>query len=333
MAPESFIQTNIDYRKKDNRKEAFIRWFAWSLRYKDCDPALWMMKYMFDRYEFNIEQRLWVCWLYGTTYYAPTSWVIWNEFPDFELVGEKRLEEWNNINYKRLRYQTDTKYNKGHLPKQFSSYYEWVHTNNPDGTQRAKFEKIMRSTNDPFKALWGEISGSLYKFGRYSTWFYMQALKQCADIQTEPPDLVLRDDKGSKSHRTGLLYALGLEELAGQKLDDSQVQMLELEAGSILSETNSRFGTKGDFYDMETCLCSFKKIFRERDGRYLGYYLDRQAEEISRVQNDGWTGVNWDVYWQARRETIHPMLAASRKIKKDKFSDFLKKGDFMRSMF
>ena len=161
----------------------------------------------------------------------------------------------------------------------------------------------------------------------------MQALKQCADIQTEPPDLVLRDDKGSKSHRNGLLYALGLEELIGQKLNNLQIDMLEKQASIILSETNSRFGTKGDFYDMETCLCSFKKLFRERDGRYLGYYLDRQAEEISRVQNDGWAGVNWDVYWQARRETIHPLLAASRKIKKDKFADFLKSGNFIKELF
>jgi hypothetical protein len=333
LVAESLIRQDIDFRLKENRREAFIQWFAWSLINNDCDPALWMLNYMFKRYEFNIEQRLWVCWLYGTTYYAPTSWVIWNEFPDFELVGLKRLEDWNNTNYKRLRYQTDTKYNKGHLPKQFASYYEWVHTNNPEGTQRAKFESILRSTNDPFKALWDEISGSLYKFGRYSTWFYMQTLKRCAGIHTEPHDLVLKDDKGSKSHRTGLLYALGLEDLAGQKLDKAQVQMLETEGALILKETNKRFGTDADFYDMETCLCSFKKIFRDYEGRYLGYYLDRQAEEISRVQNDGWVGVNWEVYWQARRETLHPLLGASRKIKKDQYGDFLKTGQFMKELF
>jgi hypothetical protein len=109
--------------------------------------------------------------------------------------------------------------------------------------------------------------------------------------------------------------------------------MLEVEGALMLKETNNRFGLDGDFYDMETCLCSFKKIFRDYEGRYLGYYLDRQAEEISRVQNDGWVGVNWDVYWQARRETIHPLLAASRKIKKNQYGDFLKTGQFMRELF
>ena len=65
-------------------------------------PNPHMLNYLFDRYEHNIEQKLWVCWLFGTTYYAPTAWVIWNEFPDFELVGSQRLEGWNSENYRRL---------------------------------------------------------------------------------------------------------------------------------------------------------------------------------------------------------------------------------------
>ena len=31
----------MDYRLKENRREAFIRWYAWSLKYDDCDPAVW----------------------------------------------------------------------------------------------------------------------------------------------------------------------------------------------------------------------------------------------------------------------------------------------------
>jgi hypothetical protein len=77
---------------------------------------------------------------------------------------------------------------------------------------------------------------------------------------------------------------------------------------------------------METCLCSFKKIFRENHGRYLGYYLDRQAEEIMQCEKDGWYGIDWDVLWQSREETIDLRLDHRRGIDKDRFSSFLRTG-------
>ena len=77
---------------------------------------------------------------------------------------------------------------------------------------------------------------------------------------------------------------------------------------------------------METCLCSFKKIFREKHGRYLGYYLDRQAEEIMQCEKDGWYGIDWDVLWQARNETIDLRLDHKKGIDKEKFTFFLNTG-------
>jgi hypothetical protein len=63
---------------------------------------------------------------------------------------------------------------------------------------------------------------------------------------------------------------------------------------------------------METCLCSFKKIFREKHGRYLGYYIDRQSDEIKKVSDDGWYGIDWDVLWQSREETLDIRMATER---------------------
>jgi hypothetical protein len=77
---------------------------------------------------------------------------------------------------------------------------------------------------------------------------------------------------------------------------------------------------------METCLCSFKKIFRAKHGRYLGYYLDRQAEEINTAASDGWYGIDWDVLWQARNETIDIRLDFNKGIDKEKFTYFINSG-------
>jgi len=316
----------MDYRLNQNRREAFIRWYAWSLKYDDCDPAVWATNYLNNRYEHNDEQRLWLCWLYGNTYYLPTSWILMNEFPDYELATVDRITTWNTANYQRLRYQTDTKWNKGHLPTMFASYQEFV----GDQTQREKLESYYGDTEEEsFNNMWSGIKTQLHKFGRYSTWFYLQHLKHTAGVLISPTTLMLDDYDGSRSHRNGLHLALGEDDNYDKKLTAAEYVSLESQAKEILDETRARFPELShniDFFTMETCLCSYKKIFRERHGRYLGYYLDRQAEEIMKVEEDGWHGIDWDVLWQSREETIDLRLDNKHGIDKEKFPNFLRSG-------
>lgn len=314
-----------DYRKLENRREAFINWFGWSIEIEDCDSAIYMSNYMFDRFEFNIEQKYWLCWIYGTTYHWPTSYVIWNEFPDMELVGVDRLKSWDDKNAGRLRYQVDAKWNRGHLAEQYSSYKDWV----GNSTQKRKFDSFL--TEDPvknFDILWEEVKGNFHKFGRYSTWYYLQTLKHCCDLNIEPSSLMFKDFKGSRSHRNGFCYALGKEEWVDKRLSKSEYAYLEKEGAKVLQETRTAFphvADKIDFFSMETALCSFKKLFRTREGRYLGYYLDRQAEEIRRVERDGWEGIEWLPVWQARKETLQEQYINDT-IDKEKMAFFLESG-------
>jgi hypothetical protein len=316
----------MDYRAKENRREAFIRWYAWSLQYDDCDPAVWATNYLHNRYEHNDEERIWFAWLYGNTYQLPTAWVLKNEFPDFELATVDRITNWNSVNYKRLRYQTDTKWNKGHLPSMFASYQKFI----GDSTQREKLESYYTGTPmGNFDSLWEALKSNLHKFGRYSTWFYMQHLKQTAKIDIEPSSLMISDYDGSRSHRNGLLMAAGMDDKYDQKLTADEYNNLESFAEGIRVEMLERFPELRDtidFFTMETALCSFKKIFRENHGRYLGYYLDRQAEEILMASGDDWKGIEWNVLWQAREETIDEKLDHRNGIDKVKFANFLRSG-------
>lgn len=307
-------------------KDIFVDWFGRSLEIDDCDSALFMTNYFFDRFEYNREQRLWLTWLYGTTYYWPTAYIIWNEFPDMELVGIDRLRDWNNENYKRLRYQTDTKWNKGHLPAQFESYRDWV-------GERSQYEAITHGfVGDKVKdfyTLWDNVN-KIHKFGRYSSWFYIQTLKQCCNIPIDTDSLWFHDYSGSRSHRNGMCYAVGKKEWIDKKLNKSQIEFLESTALELLEATKDKYpkvAHKADLFAMETCLCSFKKLFRTRDGRYLGYYLDRQVEEIKKVEKDGWVGIDWTPMHDARKETIDPNYLTNQ-IEKSKMSLFLETGNF-----
>ena len=316
----------MDYRNKENRREAFIRWYAWSLKYDDCDPAVWATNYLHKRYEHNDEERIWLAWLYGNTYQLPTAWVLKNEFPDFELATVDRMTQWNTANYKRLRYQTDTKWNKGHLPAMFESYQNFI----GNRSQRETLESFYTGdAKQNFESLWGVLKTNLHKFGRYSTWFYMQHLRHTAGIDVEPTSLMLDDYDGSRSHRNGLHLALGQDDDYDRKLTGLEYRNLESAGSGILDEMKQRFpelANQIDFFTMETCLCSFKKIFRAKHGRYLGYYLDRQAEEIVKAEGDGWYGIDWDVMWQARNETIDLRLDHKNGINKEKFTYFLNSG-------
>jgi hypothetical protein len=311
---------------KELPRESFIRWYAWSLKYNDCDTAVWATNYLNKRFEHNSEQKLWLAWLYGNTYHLPTAWVLMNEFPDFELATVDRTTQWNTANYKRLRYQTDTKWNKGHLPVMFKSYQEFI----SEGSQRDRIESYYAgNAKENFDSLWNVLKGNLHKFGRYSTWFYMQHLKHTANINVEPTSLMLDDYDGSRSHRNGLLMAIGRDNDYDRKLSTAEYRDLESISNEIIDEMRDRFPElkdQIDFFTMETCLCSFKKIFREHHGRYLGYYLDRQAEEIIQCEKDGWHGIDWEVLWQARNETIDSRLNNKRGIIKEKFTSFVREG-------
>lgn len=312
------------------RRESFIRWYAWSLEYKDCDPAVWLTNYLNKRYEHNDEERLWICWLYGNTYQLPTTWVLKNEFPDYELATVDRITQWNSHNYKRLRYQTDTKWNKGHLPAMFASYQKFIGKR----TQREVLESYYgENEQQSFNNLWGAVKDGLHKFGRYSTWFYLQHLRHTANVRVEPTSLMLDDYSGSRSHRNGLHLALGQDDQYDRKLTKSEYDDLERNANDILIEMKIRFPklrNEIDFFTMETCLCSFKKIFREHHGRYLGYYLDRQSEEIEQAESDGWYGIDWNVLWQARDEMLDGRLSSRQNIKKELFTSYLNSGKIQK---
>jgi len=311
---------------KTDRREQFIRWYVWSLQYKDCDPAVWLTNYLNKRYEHNDEERIWICWLYGNTYQLPTTWVLKNEFPDFELATVDRIAQWNTKNYKLLRYQTDTKWNKGHLPAMFESYQKFI----GNRSQREVLESYYGDNeHQSFDNLWGAIKNGLHKFGRYSTWFYLQHLRHTASISISPTSLMLDDYSGSRSHRNGLHLALGQDDKYDSKLTRGEYEDLERCAQDILIEMKIRFPLlrdEIDFFTMETCLCSFKKIFREHHGRYLGYYLDRQSEEIQKAEKDGWHGIDWNVLWQSRNETLEPSLAGIKNINKEMFTSYLNSG-------
>jgi len=322
-----------DYRIQDKavREEYFYKYFLWSLKKFDCDSNLFLLNYIHTRMELNIEQRFWMAWLYGNTYQLATAWVLANEFPDFENVDMERLTEWNNSNYKRLRYQSDQKWQKGHLPEMFVSYRENI---KKFGGDQEHFFKAICSSEDPyenFDRLYKYIIKNFYKFGRYSAWFYIQTLKETCGLNVSSRTLLL-EDENTHTQRAGLCYINALDFYAGDKQSHKHkmlVDVLNVTAEMIVEDFNRTHPElRCDMFLLETCLCAFKKTFRKKKGRYLGYYLDRQYEDIKQVESDGWFGIDFDLLWGGRNEILDPKTIGGRYgVNKEDMKFFLNTGN------
>jgi hypothetical protein len=319
-----------------DRQETFCRWWAYQLHTLDCDPSIWCMKYICDRMELNSEQRYWFCFLYANTYQLPTAWVLFNEFPDFHNADVELVARFSKEHASRLPYQKDQKWLRGNLGETFESYKDNIGTR---GNQDDFFRSLTAAQgSDPdrkvcFTSLWRHVMEDFHKFGRYTAWFYLQALKEVCGLPLEPTSLMLSFD-ASATHRAGLCYAMGRDDWAakGTAFDEKMLEQLEWGADEMLERVQAMPGLKGlpvaaDRFSMETALCSFKKLFRTSQGRYIGFYLDRMAEDITKTSSMGWSGINWNLFWDARSELLSPEVN-HKAVSKSNFDLFLTAGRF-----
>jgi hypothetical protein len=252
-------------------------------RAKDIDPSITCLRYIANRYELNIEQRYWLCFLYGTCYCAVTVFFIYNEFPDFETVDVDRLERWWKKYKKDLIFQTDRARIRSNdqFVESFISYKSLVKNN-----QRAYFH------NKTWQEVYKSIERIKY-FGRFTLFNYLDTLNQITDVNVQPPHL---DLENAESCTNGLLYAIGKEKLVDKKLTSQQYKALQGKMAEIRREN------VGNIFQIETTLCAYKKY--RKGQRYVGYYIDRMRKEIQTMEKRITDGVCWDVLWEFRKETF-----------------------------
>tara|TARA_B110000902_G_scaffold176430_1_gene200131 strand:- start:117 stop:794 length:678 start_codon:yes stop_codon:yes gene_type:complete len=189
--------------------------------------------------------------------------------------------------------------------------------------QVSYFEKLLSgSAEENFDKLWTEAFKPIRHFGRFSVWNWAQTLKQVAGYDIEPTTLFL-GDKDAESITHGACWVLGKEEEwayknrwkdeSGKKHKDvhkfSADEKVYLETGirSVMQEIRDAHpSVTVDAFNVETVMCAFKKLFRQKDSRYIGYYLDRQRLDIDNTASKHWVGVEWKLLYDARTELLQP---------------------------
>lgn len=272
-----------------------------SLEANDVDPAISYLQYMIHRMEMNEEQVLWLCFLYAVTYQLPSAYLIWNEYPDLELAGIPRLTRWWEKKQLLVPFQTDKMKQRKDFVTTVASYQAMV-----GKSQKKYFDTLLCSDNpqDNFDALWTPLNSIAY-FGRFSIWNWCQALKHVAGYNIEPLTLMIGEPE-SRSFTDGLAWVYDMPEKTTQRVERNGKRIKRVYSWSseekdwlerCCRKLKRQIGL--DNFQLETLACAFKKIWRENDSRYVGYYNDRIAEDI-RKTSEHWPGVDWQLLWDAR---------------------------------
>jgi len=293
--------------------DEYIDYHIQMIQTGDMDPAYGALSYVSERFELNIEQRYWLAFLYGATYCGATAYYMYNEFPDYERISLARIKTWWNSNRQSLIFQSDRR---------------WVRSRNQFADMVESYRNIVgRSQYKFFSSLTGNGRthtydnvyagcGKMYQMGRFGLFIYTEALQAISGLPLEPRGL---DLKNAESSRNGLCYAIGKtdwitgKETGRKTLSRNELAALDKAFAWVEAKVKAKdLSGRSNVWNIETSLCAFKKYKRtmlypdtpKQHQRYIGYYLDRQHDEISAMQANVPQGVCWDVLWQYRKECL-----------------------------
>lgn len=280
-----------DYRLPENREEYFTKLYKMNLDYGVMPGLVYLyMPKLAEHFGWDAEQKLWFAFINGNTQHPITSLRIFQHTPELPKTPEEfeRLDKWFNENWETLSFDTDRRYMKKDLLKAVESYGQAVYEH---GWSQ---EKALTGT---FSELWDRVTGQFKTFGRLSAFSYLEyvTIMGYGDVCD---NLFLEDKSGSKSHRNGLLFLMGHDDLvwdkrAGNGFDGSynwgkMVPYLNKYANTYLKNYAQRYPHEhAGYFTFESQCCQFKNGFFRR--RYPGVYSDMALDRIKWYDDRGFT--------------------------------------------
>jgi len=273
-----------DYRLPENRHEYFTALYKMNLERGVMPGLVYLyLPELARRYSWNAEQKLWFAFLNGLTQNPITSLRLFDQLPMVPPAGAMltKFEEWFNAAWDTLQFDTDRRYQKKDTLPAIKAYAALVEE---FGSQEAML------TGKPYSELWDIVRNRYYSFGRLSSFSYLEYV-YLNGFGADCDDLMFSDKSGSKSHRNGMLFLRGSDELVWDKRlpngQDGNYKNLKLMSGFLATEadaflegfTTSNPGvSNAGRFTMESNLCTFKNHFFGR--RYPGVYADMAQERI-----------------------------------------------------
>lgn len=315
-----------DYRLPEHREEYFTALYRMNLEHRVMPGLVYLYLPELAHLEgWNNEQKLWFSFIQGNTQNPITSYRIFREFPEQPRTTEefKRITDFFNSNWDTLSFDVDRRYSKKMFPDAVVRYHALVRE---AGSQKALL------TGD-FDELWNKVYHFFHGFGRLASFSYLEYVK-IMGFGDQCTNLFLEDKSGSKSHRNGLLFLLGMDDLVWDKrLGNGQTgeyenfkkmcSWLGTEANAYLRRCGIQHEDLG-YFTFESQCCTFKNGFFKR--RYPGVYADMAWDRIKWYEDRGMNDVTKP--FRKMREALPDWLreecedkSVSREEKASKFAD------------
>jgi hypothetical protein len=303
---ETELHPGLDFRRPQYRREVFLRFYEFHLRYRAHPGAVYyLMPYLREALEWNDEEALWFAFINGNTQNPVTSLLIHRRFPHPNALSG--LGAWFNDNYARLPFDTDRRHHKPGFPRAIGGYVQAC----GGRSQRSYWETAAEAG---FPGIWA-AANEIPTFGRLSSFSYAEYLK-IMGVPFECDHLFLEDVPGSRSHRNGLCKVLGRDDLdwhsSNPGFDGNYAgtfEWLEQEGAALLLDTMRRTVDDetiphGDvsYFTLESALCTYKSWHR-KNRRYPNVYNDMLHDRIHAVERL-WPDEDLSVFWQARAEAL-----------------------------
>lgn len=312
---EQDLRAGMDFRLPQYRREVFLRFYQFHLRYRSHPGAVYyVLPHLADRYGWDRDTALWFCYINGNTQNPLTSWVIWQEFPTLESTAGGKLEKWfdrEGAVYPKLAFDTDRRHHKKVFAEATASYRALMESN---GGQVEFWSRLHCYEDEKanFRRSWEKVLNGFSHFGRLSTFSYLEYLRVVGE-KLDCDQLFLEDLSGSKSHRNGLCKVLGRDDLDWHDSNPGfggyskpVLEWLKEEGALLLGEAQQRFASEPyardvSYFTLESTLCTYKGWHRP-NRRYPNVYQDMFHDRIKKAE-ETW-GPRFEVFWDARKKYL-----------------------------
>lgn len=237
------------------------------------------------QFNLDIEERLWLAYLYGLSYSTSTAIRIQQEFATIAEVNPKALKTFWEKSKDTLYFNRDKRYikNNDQVIPAIKSLYKLV---------KGNFESYLPVG---FQPLYQEILKNWKYFGQMGAYLFFDALYGlCPKLYVDADTL----DWSNCSKPVRECAALVME------VENTSTNFKELDRLVKALKEN----TNQPVIFIESVLCAYYKMLKGT--RYFGFYADRLLEEVTEYQEYMPDGVN---LWSYRQKTIPKQLRGEYK--------------------
>ena len=273
---------------------------------------------------------VWWVLLYSACYCMGTACVLY-DLLDYRTLTRKELANvWKNHKQDFI-FQSDRRYIKN------MNQFEEIITEFIRRSHRKPWEYLQQYIKDTpeetYKSLYKEVSSWRY-YGRFGTILFLYNLNKILGVELDYSNYNwsqgatttaaifnarYKDERADLFEKEGKLTPKDLEKL-DEYLDRVKTDL----KNSYPEKTWTIMGVTSD-------LCSYRKLFKQT--RYLGYYVDRQQEELAWLEKR-WPDMSstWERFWELRKkhipETYLGEIEGWSGIQKERCKAWAERGEF-----